>query len=99
MDGCPFDTGKEKLTLSIKLIDFYDTTEEKLVAADHGPGPKCRCGECIHLKDLEDRWILKMGTFYGDSRLYTRHSALLQTPNLTCRMECGLIGSSNSYGT
>ena len=64
--------GKEKLTLSINLIDFYDTTEEKLVAPDHVPGPKCRCAECIHLKDLEDRWILKMGTFYGDSGLNTR---------------------------
>ena len=31
MDGCPFDIGKEKTTLVISLIDFYDTTEEKLV--------------------------------------------------------------------
>ena len=30
MDGCPFDTGKEKLTLDITLIDLYDTTSEKL---------------------------------------------------------------------
>ena len=72
MDGCPFDTGKEKMTLSFKLIDFYDTTEEKLVAAGHVPGPKCRCKECNHLKDKEDHWILKMGTFYEDSGLNTR---------------------------
>ena len=72
MDGCPFDTGKEKMTLTVTLIDYYDTTEETLVAAGHVPGPKCRCIECNHLKNLEDRWILKMGTFYGDSGLNTR---------------------------
>ena len=72
MDGCPFDTRKEKLTLVMTLIDFFDTTDDKFVAAGHVPGPKCRCKECNHLKDLEDRWILKMGTFYGISGLNSR---------------------------
>ena len=54
------------------MVTYYDTTEETLVAAGHVPGPKCRCIECNHLKNLEDRWILKMGTFYGDSGLNTR---------------------------
>ena len=61
MDGCPFDTGRDKVTLTYTLIDYYDTTEEKLKLADHVPGPKCRCTECSHLKDLEDRRIMKMG--------------------------------------
>ena len=72
MDGCPFDHGKEKMGLSIKLLDSYDTTEEKLLVEGHVPGAKCRCKECNHLKDIEDRWILKLGTFYGDSGLNTR---------------------------
>ena len=74
-DGCPFDTGKEKSTLVMTLIDFYDTTKEKLVKAGHVPGPYCQCKECGHLKDLEDRWILKMGSFYGSSGLNLRNEA------------------------
>ena len=65
MDGCPFDTGKEKSTLDITLIDYYDTTQENLQKAKHMQGPYCQCKECSNLKHLEDRWILKMGTFYG----------------------------------
>ena len=72
MDGCLFDSGKEKMTLGFNLIDFFDTTEGKLLEAGHVPGPKCRCSECNKLKDLEDRWILKMGSFYGISGLNSR---------------------------
>ena len=53
-DGCPFDTGKEKSTLVFTLIDFYDTTKEKLERARHVPEPYCQCKECGHLKDLKD---------------------------------------------
>ena len=28
--------------------------------------------ECQRLKRIEDKWILRMGTFYGDSGLNTR---------------------------
>ena len=73
MDGCPFDTGRDKVTLTYTLIDYYDTTEEKLKLADHVPGPKCRCTECSHLKDLEDRWIMKIGSLYGISGLNIRN--------------------------
>ena len=75
MDGCPFDTGKEKSTLDITLIDYYDTTQENLQKAKHMPGPYCQCKECTNLKHLEDRWILKMGTFYGTSGLNSRDDA------------------------
>ena len=47
MDGCPFDTGKEKKTLSYTLIDYFDTTKENLRRAGHVPGPKCHC-ICCH---------------------------------------------------
>ena len=72
MDGCPFDTGIDKATLRYTLIDFYDTTQEKLQTAAHIPGPRCRCSECGHLKDLEDRWIMKIGSLYGISGLNSR---------------------------
>ena len=57
MEGCPFDPGVEKTTLSFSFLDFYDTTGEKLLVAGHVPGPKCRCSECNNLKDLENKWI------------------------------------------
>ena len=73
MDGCPFDTGTEKATLNYTLVDFYDTTAQKIREAGHVPGPKCRCKECNLLKDLENKWIMKMGTLYGTSGLNERN--------------------------
>jgi len=46
--------------------DFHDTTEEKLRQVEHVPGPKCRCDECEKLKLIEDKWIMKLETFYED---------------------------------
>ena len=79
MDGCPFDKGKKKETLSFTLIDHYDTTEEKIQNAGHVQGPKCRCQECTNLKNLEDQWILKMGSFYGISGLNSRDEVKSKT--------------------
>ena len=64
MEGCPNDTGRQKFNLDFTLLDFYDTTVEKLRSAKHVPGPSCRCTECENLKHIEDFWILKLGTFY-----------------------------------
>ena len=72
MDGCPFDKGPDKITLNYTLVDFYDTTEEKIKEAGHVSGPKCRCKECNHLKDLENKWIMKIGSLYGTSSLNLR---------------------------
>ena len=72
MEGCPNDEGVEKLTLDITLLDYYDTTNEKLIKSNHEKGPQCRCNECNNLKSLEDKWILKLGSFYGRSGLNTR---------------------------
>ena len=49
-----------------------DTTEEKLMQAGHEGGPKCRCTKCGKLKRTEDMWILRLGTFYGETRLNSR---------------------------
>ena len=35
-------------------------------------GPKCRCSDCERLKFLEDKWICRMGSFYGESGLNNR---------------------------
>ena len=70
--GCPNDLSREKETLSYTLIDYIDVTKEALLKAEHVPGPKCRCQECSRLKDLEDQWIVRMGTFYGESGLNSR---------------------------
>ena len=67
MDGCPFDQGKEKMSLSFSLIDFYDTTQDKITK------------ECNNLKELEDRWILKMGSFYGILGLNSRDEVKSKT--------------------
>ena len=52
------------MTLDFTLLDFYDTTKVKLVNSGHLPGAQCRCSECDHLKNIEDHWILKLGTLY-----------------------------------
>ena len=70
--GCKNDLGREKTTLSITLIDFMDTSESSLSRAGHISGPQCSCSECNRLKRKEDMWILRMGTFYGDSALNSR---------------------------
>ena len=70
--GCPNDTGRQKDTLNFTLVDHMDVSQEDLEKAGHVKGPKCRCIECGKLKDLEDKWILKMGTFYGEGALNSR---------------------------
>ena len=47
-------------------------TEDRLRQAGHETGPQCKCVECGKLKRIEDKWIFKMGTFYGDIGLNTR---------------------------
>ena len=61
---------KEHIRLT--LIDFMNTTVERLQVAGHEPGPKCRCAECMTLKRIEDKWIMRLGTFHGEPGLNTR---------------------------
>ena len=46
-----------------------DVSKEELREAGHVKGPKCRCDQCGKLKEIEDKWILKMGTFFGEEGL------------------------------
>ena len=42
------------------------TTAGKLIDAGHRKG-NCKCSECEKLRTLEKKWILRLGTFYGES--------------------------------
>ena len=53
--------------------DYPDTTMDRLRLAGHELRPQCRSIEFDRLKRVEDKWIMRMGTFYGDSRLNTRN--------------------------
>ena len=70
--GCHGDEGKLKKNLKIILLDYYDTTNDKLKKAGHIKGAGCKCLECKHLKRLESEWMCKMGTLYGRTGLNTR---------------------------
>ena len=54
-DGCPNDDGTNKQTIRISLIDFMDTTPQKLREAGHKKG-NCVCSECDRLRKLENKW-------------------------------------------
>ena len=71
-DGCPNDTGMDKQTIRISLIDFMDTTPTKLREAGHRKG-NCSCQECDKLRKLELKWILMLGTLCGGSGLNKRN--------------------------
>ena len=72
MEGCPHDTGVGKGHVRLTLLDYLDTTEERLRLAEHQPGPQCKCEECRKLLKTENKWILRLGTFHGTSGLNTR---------------------------
>ena len=73
MNGCPRHNESGDLShLKWTLIDFVDTSTERLSKAGHQGGAKCRCSECERLKRQEDKWICRLGTFYGVNGLNTR---------------------------
>ena len=72
MEGCPNDKGTKKEHSRIILLDFLDTTEQKLMDSEHQSGPQCQSGEWPKLLKTENKWILRLGTFFGNSGLNTR---------------------------
>ena len=72
-EGCPAALHSGNVRhLTWTLIDFIVTSEEKLADAGHGGGVACRCSECQRLKDTEDKWICRLGTFNPPHGLNTR---------------------------
>ena len=50
-----------------------DTTKKKLQRANHRKG-NCKCTECDKLRRLENIWIMRLGTFHGESGLNAREN-------------------------
>ena len=73
LEGCPthLQTGDMR-HVTITLLDHMDTSQEKLEDAGHTGGVQCRCGECEKLKDLEDKWICRLGSFHAPHGINTR---------------------------
>ena len=51
--------------MRVTLLEHMNVNEEDLQTASHLAGPGCRCNQCEKLKNLEDKWICRMGTFHG----------------------------------
>ena len=73
-DGCPaYQQHGDFNHLNITLVDHIDTSEEVLARVGHVGGAKCRCSECQRLKDQEDKWICRLGSFNPPAGLNTRN--------------------------
>ena len=77
--GCPNDLGPTKHTLRFTLLDYYDSSQDMLSKVGHKGGAACRCVECNALKDIEDRWILKVGACFGRSGMNERSEVVNKT--------------------
>ena len=86
-DGCPNNTG-DLSHLRWTLVDHIQITEEQLTNVGHQGGAKCRCSECIRLKTVEDKWICRLGSFYGGGGLNTRDE-------IKARSRVNFVGSSS----
>ena len=60
--------------LNVTILDCFDTTEEKLKTAGH-KGRYCNCSQCCFAKRLEDKWIARLGSMFGDSGLNTKEES------------------------
>ena len=70
---CPaYQESGEFSHLTWTLVDHIDTSEEKLEEVGHTGGAKCRCSECQRLKDQEDKWICRLGSFEQPAGLNAR---------------------------
>ena len=72
MEGCPAHVDGDLSNLSWTILDSLNTSAERLDVAGHLGGARCRCSECTRLKMVEDKWICRLGSFYGASGLNTR---------------------------
>ena len=79
-DGCPKhqETGNIR-HLNFTLLDHIQTSEERLTDAGHQGGAGCRCGECQRLKDCEDKWIMRLGSFHAPHGLNTRNEIITRS--------------------
>ena len=69
--GCLGDTGQDKMNLTVTLLDYLDVDEGQVQEEGHG-GVGCECKLCGKLKNIEDDWIMRLGTFYYPGGLNKR---------------------------
>ena len=63
--------GRDKSNLTVTLLDSMDVTMEAVQGAGHG-GVGCECELCGKFKNLEDDWIMRLGSFYYPGGLNKR---------------------------
>ena len=51
------------MNLSVTLLQSIYVGQEEVQAAGHG-GVGCECQLCGKMKNFEDDWIMRLGTFY-----------------------------------
>ena len=58
--------------IRITLLEQYNTNNERIRGFNHKPGPGCVCSECDRLKQLEAKWIFRLGSLHGHFGLNNR---------------------------
>ena len=71
-EGCSQHQGPALESVRVTLLETFETSKEKTKASNHKAGEGCRCTECERLKELEDKWICRLGTFHGQFGLNER---------------------------
>ena len=56
----------------LTLLEHFTTGTESLRQSSHQEGPGCCCSECNRLKQKEDKWISRMGSYHGKYGLNDR---------------------------
>ena len=65
--------------LTFTILDHIETSTERLRDAGHQDGAGCRRGECQRLKDCEDKWIMRLGSFHAPHGLNTRNEIITRS--------------------
>ena len=66
--------------LNFTILDCYDSTAEKQQRAGH-QSKYCKCSECSFAKRIEDKWIARLGTMFGDTGLNSKDESLQNDGN------------------
>ena len=72
MEGCPGHKSEDLSHIKVTLLDHMDVTPMELREKKHTEKAGCRCELCEKLKDLEDKWICRLGTLSKPHGLNSR---------------------------
>ena len=79
MDGCPGQENRNLSHIRVTLLDHLDVTHDELKEKCHKDKPGCRCELCDKLKDLEDKWICRLGTLNKPHGLNSRDEIIYKS--------------------